>query len=150
MIKSAEALPTYIDGRSIITLNSPMADSTFLIPIRNYFKLPLPSNFLNLTSDKEGLLIYAKTHREITLENANGILKNQDLIMRDLSRKPFKPGDQIRLEDLEILILSVNHLNNPITIKLKLDKDHDEYLWFIWQNNDFIRVHFNPSGRLST
>jgi hypothetical protein len=145
-------------GARVVLINSPVPDQVFYMPlVRSYLGLASPKSMWSLANGPEqALRLEVLDESTIRLASPTAF---QEIIERDVRSLPFKPGDEVKLDGMNVTVEAVSPEGGALVARFQFASPMSDAPWqfYVWENGGFRKfvmpgpgqVVELPAGKLS-
>lgn len=136
--RSTEAIPKdeAVRGKTLVVVRAPADGSVgYTLTERAVLGAPRPERIRLLASGLGSVQVTRLDERTLKVRPAFGFCSTEgERMVRGLSR-PFRPGDEVRLSDLQVLVTAVNAEGRALEAVFRFDRPLEDpsLLWLSWQ-----------------
>jgi hypothetical protein len=129
-----------VEETNVVIVSAPVDVFAVSIPIRRSSKRePVPRSVLLLRGGLASADIFRVDSHTIIVTTPEGLVEQPwSMMFRNVDTHPFRVGETVRLDAVEITVLSVTPRGNPIETRFRFDQPLEKVAeWRIWDGDRF-------------
>mgnify|MGYP000151987282 FL=1 len=134
-------------GVHMIVVNPPLPGLLYYYPmIRRYAGMHNPASIQALaTGLNQDLSLTVLDDHTIRLRSGKAF---QEPLMRDLVTLPFKPGDTVRMGQVQVVVETINKQGAPMSARFRFDQPLRDPTWafYVWQDTGYVPLTWPTMG----
>jgi hypothetical protein len=131
----------------VVLINPPSPNQVFYYPlVRDYLGLPNPKAIWSLANGlQQTLTLEVVGERTIRASSPTAFV---DMIHRDVHSQPFKPGDEVKLDMLTVVIEKVSAEGGPLTVRFEFGAPLQDPTWqfYVWRDASYVPFALPAAG----
>lgn len=131
----------------MIVVNPPLPGLLYYYPtIRSYAGMHNPASIQALaTGLNQDLSLTVLDAHTIRLRSGKAF---QESLMRDLMTLPFKPGDTVRMGQVQVVVETINGQGAPMSARFRFNQPLHDRTWafYVWQETGYVPLALPAVG----
>ncbi len=131
----------------MIVVNPPLPGLLYYYPtIRSYAGMHNPASIQALaTGLNQDLSLTVLDEHTIRLRSGKAF---QEPLMRDLTTTPFKPGDTVRMGQVQVVVETINEQGAPTSARFRFERPLHDHSWafYVWKDTTYAPLSLPEAG----